>query len=193
MRATHLPTAARHCSSEIGMSPTQTEEEDKVERGHPQFVNPVTDSTNQLGEQEGKLPSIRGSTVWETFTGTIRTHHSCVQGTGTGSGCTEWGNDGHKVRRTDYNYSESFPRLIVLIPLGGWAHFKRERTHGLTTTHVQVNVVSWPVVILRAASSRHVKLTDNGTVTSVQLEVEPYNTTFLTRIIQLQLTSVQLR
>ena len=25
MRATHLPTAARHCSSEIGMSPAQTE------------------------------------------------------------------------------------------------------------------------------------------------------------------------
>ena len=100
MRATHLPTAARHCSSEIGMSPAQTEEEDKVERGHPLFVNPVTDSTNQLGQQEGKLPSIRGSTVWETFTGTVPTHHSCVQGTGTGSGCTEWGNDGHKVGQT---------------------------------------------------------------------------------------------
>ena len=42
MRATHLPTAARHCSSEIGMSPAQTEEADKVERGHPQFVNPIT-------------------------------------------------------------------------------------------------------------------------------------------------------
>ena len=41
MRATHLPTAARHCSSEIGMSPAQTEEADKVERGHLQFGRPI--------------------------------------------------------------------------------------------------------------------------------------------------------
>ena len=57
--------------------------------------------------------------------------------------------------------------------VGGWAHFESKRPHGLTTRHAQVTCGLLPVDIPRAASSSHVKLKDNGTVTSVQLEVEP--------------------
>ena len=44
---THLLTAARHCSREIGMSPAQTQAH-KVERGHPQLVNPTQSLTPHI-------------------------------------------------------------------------------------------------------------------------------------------------
>ena len=46
------------------------------------------------------------------------------------------GNDDHKVGHT--TTSLSFPRLIVQVPVGGWAHFERERSHDLTTRDAQV-------------------------------------------------------
>ena len=110
--------------------------------------------------------------MWQTFTGTVHTHHSCVQGTGTGRGCTGWGYDGHKVGQTTTCMRASHGSSFKYHAVGGWAHCESKRPHGLTTRHAQVTCGLLPIGIPRAASSRHVKLKDNGTVTSIQLQVE---------------------
>ena len=97
----------------------------------------------------------------------LRTRHRYRQG------CTGWGYDGHKVGQTITCMRASHGSSFKYHAVGGWAHFESKRPHGLTTRHAQVTCGLMPVSIPRAASSRHVKLKDNGTVTSVQLEVEP--------------------
>ena len=118
------------------MSPAQTEEADKVERGHPQFVRPITTCISWINRtaksplSEAQLyerPSLAQSTH------TTRVHKLQVQAGGALGGAM------------------TIIKLGILQPVGeprtahrsgtsgGWPHFERERSHGLAVRHAQVN------------------------------------------------------